>query len=76
MAENDTLGQIEARCREIRRSPYLYKELPEELQRLRSVLKDVDLLVREDVPYLIAEIKQLRAGQHKRASRAKKTSAS
>ncbi|MBF6614630.1 MAG: hypothetical protein IVW55_16070 [Chloroflexi bacterium] len=61
MSERDELHQIEARCKEILRSPYLYKDLPEELQRLRMMLKSVDLLVREDVPHLVEEVKRLRA---------------
>lgn len=61
MSEKDKLHEVELRCNEIMRSPYMFKELPEELQKLKSALRNVDLLVREDVPYLVAEIKRLRA---------------
>lgn len=61
MSEKDGLHHIEARCREILASPYLYRDLPEELQRLRILLKTVDTLAREDVPHLVDEVKRLRA---------------
>jgi ABC-type phosphate transport system auxiliary subunit len=65
MSETSNLSQIEMRCNEILHSPYLFKELPSELQRLRTLLAQVEKLTREDVPFLIAEVKRLRA-QNKR----------
>ncbi len=61
MSEKDKLHEIELRCNEIMRSPYMFKELPGELQKLKSALRNVEVLVREDVPYLVAELKRLRA---------------
>ena len=61
MSEKDKLHEVELRCNEILRSPYMFKELPGELQKLKSALRNVDLLVREDVPWLVAEIKRLRS---------------
>src|SRR5829696_4058257 len=57
---NDRVQAIEALCAEILRSPYMYKDLPPELQRLKTLLKDVETLVRDELPYLVAEVKQLR----------------
>jgi ABC-type phosphate transport system auxiliary subunit len=65
VAANLNIGEIEARCWEIQNSPYLRKEPPKELQKLRSLLGKVDKLSSEDVPTLVAEIKRLRA-QNKR----------
>jgi ABC-type phosphate transport system auxiliary subunit len=65
MTANYSIGEIEARCWEIQNSPYMRKEPPGELQKLKSLLGKVDKLTREDVPILIAEIKRLRA-QNKR----------
>ena len=65
MTANYSIGEIEARCWEIQNSPYLRKQPPGELQKLRTLLGNVDKLTREDVPVLIAEIKRLRA-QNKR----------
>ena len=71
MAEKDGLHHIEARCREILASPYLYREdLPGELQRLRILLKNVETLTREDVPHLVEEIKRLRSENKQLAARA------
>ena len=69
MAANFNIGEIEARCWEIQNSPYLRKEPPKELLKLRLLLGKVDQLSGEDVPSLIAEIKRLRA-QNKRLSQA------
>jgi regulator of replication initiation timing len=60
MSEKDKVHAIEVRCDEILRSPYMFKDLPEELKRLRTVMRNVETLIREDVPYLLAEIKHLR----------------
>jgi hypothetical protein len=60
MAAKSNLSEIEARCGDILRSPYLFKDLPSELQRLRMLLTKVEKLTRDDVPELIAEIKRLR----------------
>lgn len=65
MTTNYSIGEIEARCWEIQNSPYMRKDPPEELQKLKSLLDKVDKLTREDVPVLISEIKRLRA-QNKR----------
>lgn len=61
MAEMANLQKIEARCAGIASSPYLFRELPPELRNLRAVLANVSLLVHQDVPALIAEVKRLRA---------------
>ncbi|MGA7730110.1 MAG: hypothetical protein WCD37_02430 [Chloroflexia bacterium] len=42
------------------RSPYSFRELPKELQRLQAVMKSANTLARVDVPNLMAEIKRLR----------------
>ena len=54
------LSKIEARCDQILTSPYLRKEAPQELKQLRAVLQVVEHLVREDLPQLISDVKQLR----------------
>jgi len=61
MNETNSLQKIEARCAEMLNSPYLFRELPTELRHLRALLKSVNTLAREDVPFLIAEVKRLRA---------------
>jgi polyhydroxyalkanoate synthesis regulator phasin len=61
MREHDSLKAIEMRCQEIIRSPYSFRELPKELQRLSAVMKSANTLAREDVPNLLAEVKSLRA---------------
>jgi hypothetical protein len=58
--EASNLAQIEKHCDEILNSPYMRKELPEELQNLRSLLGKVLVLVREEVPGLVAETRRLR----------------
>ena len=57
----DRARAIEANCKEILRSPYVFKDLPAELHRLRTLMRSVEVLTREEVPYLVAEVKQLRA---------------
>ena len=48
MAANFNIGEIEARCWEIQNSPYLRKEPPKELLKLRLLLGKVDQLSGED----------------------------
>jgi ABC-type phosphate transport system auxiliary subunit len=59
------LNEVETLCGEIINSPYMRKELPPELQKLRVLLKKVEQLTRDDVPAMISEIKRLRS-QNKR----------
>jgi hypothetical protein len=61
MPEPANLSQIEAHCMEILNSPYLRREAPVELQKLRDMISKVDVLVRTDVPTLIGEVKRLRS---------------
>lgn len=61
MRENESLKSIEMRCQEILRSPYSFRELPKELQRLQAVMRCANMLAKEDVPNLLAEVKSLRA---------------
>ncbi len=56
----NNLAQIEKHCEEILNSPYMRKELPGELQNLRTLLAKVLVLVREEVPALVAETRRLR----------------
>ncbi|MEO8287257.1 MAG: hypothetical protein ABI670_12605 [Chloroflexota bacterium] len=65
MAMHNNLSEIEARCTEIINSPYMRRELPPELLKLRVLLTKVEKLTREDVPSLVSEIKRLRS-QNKR----------
>lgn len=65
MAMHNNLSEIEARCTEIINSPYMRRELPPELLKLRLLLNKVEKLTREDVPALVGEIKRLRS-QNKR----------
>ncbi len=65
MAMHNNLSEIEARCTEIINSPYMRRELPPELLKLRVLLNKVEKLTREDVPSLVSEIKRLRS-QNKR----------
>lgn len=60
MAVPSDLNRIETHCREILNSPYLRKEAPPELAKLRAVLEKVEALIQDDVPVLVAEIKDLR----------------
>jgi polyhydroxyalkanoate synthesis regulator phasin len=60
LRENDSLRSIEMRCQDVLRSPYSFRELPKELQRLQAVMKSANTLARVDVPNLMAEIKRLR----------------
>jgi molybdate-binding protein len=60
MYEKLDLSKVEARCRLLLNSPYLRRQVPEELKNLRGVLENVGLLVKEDIPSLLSEIKQLR----------------
>ena len=55
------LGEIEKLCNEIMNSPYLRKQTPAELAQLRVLLDKVNLLVKQSVPPLISEVKQLRS---------------
>lgn len=61
LRENDSLRSIESRCQEVLRSPYSFRELPKELQRLQAVMKSANILASVDVPNLMAEIKRLRS---------------
>ena len=61
MRENDNLKGIQMRCQDVLRSPYSFRELPKELQRLQAVMRSANVLASEDVPNLLAEIKRLRA---------------
>jgi hypothetical protein len=65
MYDKTDLSKIEARCRQLLNSPYLRRSVPEELKNLRTVLETVVLLVREDVPSLLSEIRQLRSANKK-----------
>jgi hypothetical protein len=60
MNDSPSIQRIEERCRSILASPYIFKELPDELRNLRHLLKAVEQLTREDVPYLVSEIRRLR----------------
>lgn len=60
MQDERSLSKIEANCNQLLNSPYLQKEVPTELKNLRIVLEKVMLLVREDVPSLVSEIRHLR----------------
>ena len=59
MENMSNVSKVEARCNQLLNSPYLQRDVPPELKNLRTVLEKVRLLVREDVPALISEIKQL-----------------
>lgn len=61
MSDTPSIQKIEERCRGILGSPYLIKQLPDELRNLRLLLKTVEQMAREDVPYLVSEVKRLRA---------------
>jgi hypothetical protein len=61
MQPNDNLKGIEMRCREVLSSPYSFRELPKELQRLQAVMTTANTLARVDVPDLVAEVKRLRS---------------
>jgi ABC-type phosphate transport system auxiliary subunit len=65
MIMHNNLSDIESRCTEINNSPYMRRELPPELLKLRLLLNKVERLTREDVPAMIGEIKRLRS-QNKR----------
>ncbi len=65
MSETSNLNKLEARCSQVMSSPYLRKETPPELKNLRSVLQTVSLLITEDLPPLISEIRQLRSRNKK-----------
>ena len=65
MAMHNNLSEIESRCTEIINSPYMRRELPPELLKLKMLLTKVEKLTREDVPALVSEIKRLRS-QNKR----------
>jgi hypothetical protein len=65
MSETSNLNKLEARCSQVMSSPYLRKETPPELRNLRSVLQTVNLLITEDLPPLIAELRQLRSRNKK-----------
>lgn len=60
MAGPSDLNRIEIHCREILNSPYLRKEAPPELAKLRAVLEKVEALIHDDIPGLISEVKDLR----------------
>ena len=65
MLEESNLSKIEALCNQIMNSPYMQKEAPIELKNLRSVIEKVNLLIKEDVPALVSEVRKLRS-QNKR----------
>jgi predicted nucleic acid-binding Zn-ribbon protein len=54
------LGQIEKLCDQIMNSPYFRKQTPEELKQLHAVLEKVNTLIRDDVPLLMSEVRDLR----------------
>ena len=60
MPDPINLAVVEKHCDEILNSPYMLKQPPEELRKLRTLLVAVATLTREDVPGLIGEIKRLR----------------
>lgn len=60
MYDGSNLSKIEEHCNEVMNSPYLLKEVPPELKNLRTVLEKIEVLIKEDVPSLITEVKQLR----------------
>jgi hypothetical protein len=59
--DKDRVHAVQALSRDILSSPYVFKELPEELHRLQNLMRSVEVLLREEVPCLITEIKELRA---------------
>lgn len=65
MSETSNLNKLEARCSQVMSSPYLRKDTPPELKNLRSVLQTVSLLITEDLPPLITELRQLRSRNKK-----------
>ena len=65
MSESSNLNKLEARCSQVMSSPYLRKDTPPELKNLRSVLQTVSLLITEDLPPLITEVRQLRSRNKK-----------
>jgi hypothetical protein len=54
------LSQVESRRGSIMQSPYMFKELPGAVLHLQAFVRDVRVMLREDVPALIVEVKQLR----------------
>jgi hypothetical protein len=54
------LSQVETRRSNIMQSPYMFKELPGAVLHLQAFIRDVRVMLREDVPALIVEVKQLR----------------
>jgi hypothetical protein len=65
MAIPNDLSKIATRCDQMANSPYLQKQLPEELKNLRSFMELTRVLAKEEVPSLIAEIKWLRTQNKK-----------
>ena len=61
MAVRNELSEIETRCMEIMNSPYVRREIPSDLEKLRTLLLKVRRLAHDDVPGLIAEVKRLRS---------------
>jgi hypothetical protein len=61
MAVRNELSEIETRCLEIMNSPYVRREIPSDLEKLRTLLLKVRRLAHDDVPGLIAEVKRLRS---------------
>jgi hypothetical protein len=53
------LREIQARCTDILQSPYIYRELPPELARLRMFVQTVQTLVAHDVPGLLEDAREL-----------------
>lgn len=61
MSRMDRLHAVEVLSAEILRSPYVFKDLPDELHRLRTVMRNMELLLREELPWLVNEVKRLRS---------------
>jgi hypothetical protein len=65
MYHESDLAKIESHCTELLNSPYLRRTVPPELKNLQAVLEKVGVVVREDVPSLVAEVKRLRTQNKK-----------
>ncbi len=60
MISKTPLNQVETRRGNIMQSPYMFRNLPGELRRLQAFVQDVRVMLGEDVPALITEVKHLR----------------
>jgi hypothetical protein len=65
MYRMSNLNDIEKLCNEIMNSVYFRKQTPIELAQLRIVLDKIDMLIKQGLPPLFTEVKQLR-NQNKR----------